>query len=80
MGKMSLVPRGWLCRKKRAMLNRVNWNPLAPVLSGIAKSGVVSQLNQIHQMIPELSIIPAHGRSEYMLFFPSGPGTCVGSH
>jgi len=40
---------------------------------------IVAKLNQLHQMVPELAIIPAHGRSAYLKFFPSGPLTCVTS-
>ena len=40
---------------------------------------IVAKLNQLHQMVPELAIIPAHGRSAYLKFFPSGALTCVTS-
>ena len=40
---------------------------------------IVAKLNQLHQMLPELAIIPAHGRSAYLKFFPGGPITCVSS-
>jgi N-acyl homoserine lactone hydrolase len=40
---------------------------------------IVAKLNQLHQMVPELAIIPAHGRSAYLKFFPGGPITCVSS-
>ena len=40
---------------------------------------IVAQLNQLHAMVPELAIIPAHGRSAYLKFFPSGALTCVSS-
>jgi glyoxylase-like metal-dependent hydrolase (beta-lactamase superfamily II) len=40
---------------------------------------VVAQLNQLHQMVPDLAIIPAHGRSAYLKFFPSGALSCVPS-
>ena len=40
---------------------------------------VVAKLNQLHQMVPELAIIPAHGRSAYLKFFPGGALTCVAS-
>jgi N-acyl homoserine lactone hydrolase len=40
---------------------------------------IVAKLNQLHQMVPELAIIPAHGRSAYLKFFPGGPITCVAS-
>jgi glyoxylase-like metal-dependent hydrolase (beta-lactamase superfamily II) len=38
---------------------------------------VVSKLSQLHQTVPGLTIIPAHGRSAYKKFFPAGPLTCV---
>jgi N-acyl homoserine lactone hydrolase len=38
---------------------------------------VVSRLSQLHERVPELAIIPAHGRSAYKKFFPGGPLTCV---
>lgn len=38
---------------------------------------IVSALNQLHTEVPELSIIPAHGRSAYLKFFPGGPFSCV---
>lgn len=37
---------------------------------------VVSKLSQLHQTVPGLAIIPAHGRSAYKKFFPA-PLTCV---
>jgi N-acyl homoserine lactone hydrolase len=40
---------------------------------------IVAKLNQLHQMVPDLAIIPAHGRSAYRKFFPSGPLTCISS-
>lgn len=40
---------------------------------------IVAKLNQLHQMVPDLAIIPAHGRSAYLKFFPGGPLTCVSS-
>jgi N-acyl homoserine lactone hydrolase len=40
---------------------------------------IVAKLYQLHQMVPELAIIPAHGRSAYVKFFPGGPITCVSS-
>ena len=40
---------------------------------------VVAQLNQLHQMVPDLAIIPAHGRSAYRKFFPGGGLSCVPS-
>lgn len=38
---------------------------------------IVSRLSQLHEMVPRLAIIPAHGRSAYKKFFPAGPQTCV---
>jgi N-acyl homoserine lactone hydrolase len=40
---------------------------------------IVAKLNQLHKMVPELAIIPAHGRSAYLKFFPGGALTCVSS-
>jgi N-acyl homoserine lactone hydrolase len=38
---------------------------------------IVARLNELHKKVPELAIIPAHGRSAYRKFFPGGPLTCV---
>lgn len=38
---------------------------------------IVAQLYNLHHQVPELAIIPAHGRSAYTKFFPSGPLSCV---
>jgi N-acyl homoserine lactone hydrolase len=38
---------------------------------------IVAKLNQLHQMVPDLAIIPAHGRSAYLKFFPGGPLSCL---
>jgi N-acyl homoserine lactone hydrolase len=38
---------------------------------------VVGRLSELHEKVPGLSIIPAHGRSAYKKFFPSGPLSCV---
>jgi N-acyl homoserine lactone hydrolase len=40
---------------------------------------IVAKLNQLHQMVPELAIIPAHGRGAYLKFFPGGALSCVSS-
>jgi glyoxylase-like metal-dependent hydrolase (beta-lactamase superfamily II) len=40
---------------------------------------VVARLNQLHQMVPQLAIIPAHGRSAYLQFFPGGAFSCLAS-
>jgi glyoxylase-like metal-dependent hydrolase (beta-lactamase superfamily II) len=38
---------------------------------------IVAQLNELHHEVPELTIVPAHGRSAYLRFFPGGPLSCV---
>jgi N-acyl homoserine lactone hydrolase len=38
---------------------------------------VVGRLNELHEKVPGLAIIPAHGRSAYKKFFPGGPLSCV---
>ena len=38
---------------------------------------IVGRLNELHERVPELAILPAHGRSAYKKFFPSGPLSCV---
>jgi N-acyl homoserine lactone hydrolase len=38
---------------------------------------IVARLSDLHQKLPELAIIPAHGRSAYKKFFPGGPLSCV---
>lgn len=38
---------------------------------------IVAKLSDLHQKLPELAIIPAHGRSAYKKFFSSGPMSCV---
>ena len=38
---------------------------------------IVSVLNQLHKLAPDITIIPAHGRSAYLKFFPGGPFSCV---
>jgi glyoxylase-like metal-dependent hydrolase (beta-lactamase superfamily II) len=38
---------------------------------------VVSRLSELHEKVPGLAIIPAHGRSAYKKLFPGGPLTCV---
>jgi glyoxylase-like metal-dependent hydrolase (beta-lactamase superfamily II) len=38
---------------------------------------IVGRLSQLHEKLPELAIIPAHGRSAYKKFFPGGPLSCV---
>ena len=38
---------------------------------------IVGRLSELHENVPGLAIIPAHGRSAYKKFFPGGPLTCV---
>jgi N-acyl homoserine lactone hydrolase len=38
---------------------------------------IVARLSDLHEKLPELAIIPAHGRSAYKKFFPAGPLSCV---
>jgi glyoxylase-like metal-dependent hydrolase (beta-lactamase superfamily II) len=38
---------------------------------------VVGRLSELHEKVPGLAIVPAHGRSAYKKFFPGGPLTCV---
>ena len=38
---------------------------------------IVARLSDLHQKLPELAILPAHGRSAYKKFFPGGPLSCV---
>ncbi len=38
---------------------------------------VVGRLSDLHEKVPGLAIIPAHGRSAYKKFFPSGPLSCI---
>lgn len=38
---------------------------------------VVGRLNELHEKVPGLAIIPAHGRSAYKKLFPGGPLSCV---
>jgi glyoxylase-like metal-dependent hydrolase (beta-lactamase superfamily II) len=40
---------------------------------------VVEQLFNLHKLLPGLAILPAHGRSAYNKFFPSGPQSCISS-
>ena len=38
---------------------------------------IVGRLSELHEKVPGLAIIPAHGRSAYTKFFPGGPLSCV---
>jgi glyoxylase-like metal-dependent hydrolase (beta-lactamase superfamily II) len=38
---------------------------------------IVGRLSELHEKVPGLAIIPAHGRSAYKKFFSGGPLSCV---
>jgi glyoxylase-like metal-dependent hydrolase (beta-lactamase superfamily II) len=38
---------------------------------------IVGRLSELHEKVPGLAIVPAHGRSAYKKFFPAGPLSCV---
>jgi len=38
---------------------------------------IVGRISELHERVPGLAIIPAHGRSAYKKFFPSGPLSCA---
>jgi glyoxylase-like metal-dependent hydrolase (beta-lactamase superfamily II) len=38
---------------------------------------IVARLSDLHEKLPKLAIIPAHGRNAYKKFFPGGPLSCV---
>ena len=38
---------------------------------------IVGRLSELHEKVPGLAIIPAHGRSAYKKLFPSGPFSCI---
>jgi glyoxylase-like metal-dependent hydrolase (beta-lactamase superfamily II) len=63
--------RGFEERVAKTLLLRDSDND--PVLA----NQIVSKLSQLHQAVPALAIIPAHGRSAYKKFFPAGPLSCV---
>ena len=43
----------------------------------VSANQIVSKLSQLHEAVPALAIIPAHGRGAYKKLFPAGPQTCV---
>jgi len=63
--------RGFVERVSKPLLLRDSDNDRARA------NQIVSVLNQLHKMAPEISIIPAHGRSAYLKFFPGGAFSCV---
>jgi glyoxylase-like metal-dependent hydrolase (beta-lactamase superfamily II) len=38
---------------------------------------IVGRLSELHEKVPGLTILPAHGRSAYKKFFTGGPLSCV---
>jgi glyoxylase-like metal-dependent hydrolase (beta-lactamase superfamily II) len=38
---------------------------------------IVGRLSELHEKVPGLAILPAHGRNAYKKFFPGGPQSCV---
>jgi glyoxylase-like metal-dependent hydrolase (beta-lactamase superfamily II) len=38
---------------------------------------IVGRISELHDKVPRLAILPAHGRSAYKRFFPGGPQSCV---
>jgi N-acyl homoserine lactone hydrolase len=65
--------RGFQERVGKPLLLRDSDNDL------VLANQIVSKLTQLHELVPGLAIIPAHGRSAYKKFFPGGPQTCVSS-
>ncbi len=63
--------RGFEERVGKPLLLRDSDNDPAPA------NLIVSRLSQLHEKVPGLTIIPAHGRSAYKKFFPGGPLSCV---
>ncbi len=63
--------RGFQKRVGKSLILRDSDNDLA------LANQIVGRLSELHEKVPELAIIPAHGRSAYKKFFPGGPLTCV---
>lgn len=63
--------RGYEDRVAKTLLLRDSDNDPVPA------NQIVSKLNQLHEAVPSLAILPAHGRSAYKKFFPAGPQSCV---
>jgi hypothetical protein len=38
---------------------------------------IVGRISELHDKVPRLAILPAHGRSAYKRFIPGGPQSCV---
>jgi len=63
--------RGFEERVGKSLILRDNDN------DGALANQIVGQLSELHEKVAELAIVPAHGRSAYKKFFPSGPLSCV---
>lgn len=63
--------RGFLERVGKSLILQSSDNDLARA------GALVSKLSQLHGLLPGLAILPAHGRSAYLKFFPGGPLSCV---
>ncbi len=63
--------RGFEERVAKSLILRDSDND--PVLA----NQVVGRLSELHEKVPGLAVIPAHGRSAYKKFFPGGPLSCV---
>ena len=63
--------RGFEERVGKSLILRDSDNDLA------LANRIVGRLSELHEKLPELAIIPAHGRRAYKKFFPGGPLTCV---
>lgn len=63
--------RGFLERVGKSLLLQSSDNDPARA------NAIVGQLSQLHGLLPGLAILPAHGRSAYLKFFPAGPLSCV---
>lgn len=63
--------RGFQERVAKSLILRDSDNDIA------LANQIVGRLSELHEKLPGLAIIPAHGRSAYKKFFPGGPLTCV---
>src|SRR5258708_4943099 len=63
--------RGFEERAAKSLILRDSDNDMA------LANQIVGRLSELHEKVPGLAIVPAHGRSAYKKFFPSGPLSCV---
>ena len=63
--------RGFAERAGKSLILRDSDNDMA------LANQIVGRLSELHEKVPGLAIVPAHGRSAYKKFFPSGPLSCV---